>query len=75
MTEIVHDSPASVFSFKRAHEGNEIVCVFNLSKYSVKTVFNEEVPGIGFTAFPSAKTVTPVKKIELAPWEYRIYVK
>ena len=75
MTEIVNDSPASVFSFKRAHEGNEIVCVFNLSKNSVKTVFNEEVPGAGFTAFPSAETVTPVKKIELAPWEYRIYVK
>ena len=75
MTEIVNDSPASVFSFKRAHEGNEIVCVFNLSKNSVKIVFNEEVPGAGFTAFPSAETVTPVKKMELAPWEYRIYIK
>ncbi len=75
MTELVNDKPESVFSFKRAHEGNEIVCVFNLSKNSVKAVFNETVPDAGFTAFPSAETATPVNEMELAPWEYRIFVK
>lgn len=75
MTEIVNDNPACVFSFKRSYEGNEIVCVFNLSKNSVKTGFNEEVPGAGFATFPHASPVTPVNEMELAPWEYRIFVK
>ncbi len=75
VTEIGNNNPASIFSFKRAHERNEIVCVFNLSKDSVKTVFNEAVPGRGFTAFLSDETVTPVNEMELAPWEYRIFVK
>lgn len=75
MTEIVNDNPASVFSFKRVNEGNEIVCVFNLSKESVKVAFNDEVPGAGFTAFPHAGTATSVKEMELAPWEYRIFAK
>lgn len=75
MTEIVNDNPVSVFSFKRVNEGNEIVCVFNLSKESVKVTFNDEVPGAGFTAFPNTGTATSVKEIELAPWEYRIFAK
>ncbi|MEA4950320.1 MAG: alpha-amylase family glycosyl hydrolase [Petrimonas sp.] len=75
MTEIVNDNPASVFSFKRVNEGNEIVCVFNLSKESVKVAFNDEVPGAGFTAFPHAGTATSAKEMELAPWEYRIFAK
>lgn len=75
MTEIVNDNPASVFSFKRVNEGNEIVCVFNLSKESVKVAFNDEVPGAGFTAFPHAGTATSAKEMELTPWEYRIFAK
>jgi len=75
MTEIINDKSESVFSFKRVNEGNEIVCVFNLSKDVVKVVFDEEVPDTGFTAFPTAETVTPVKEMELKPWEYKVFYK
>lgn len=74
MTEIANNKPASVFSFKRMNDDNEIVCVFNFTRHSVKVAFNEEVPGPGFTTFPHAETAIPVKEMELGPWEYRIFV-
>ncbi|MDO5664228.1 MAG: alpha-amylase family glycosyl hydrolase [Bacteroidia bacterium] len=75
ITEIVNDKPANVFSFKRENEGSEIVCVFNLSKNSVKVVFGEEVPGTSFSAFPNAEAAIPVKEMELKPWEYKVFYK
>ena len=75
MTEIANDKPESVFSFKRVNEGDEIVCVFNLSKDAVKVVFNEEIPGAGFAVFANAETVTSVKELELKPWEYKVFYK
>ena len=75
MTEIANDKPESVFSFKRVNEGDEIVCVFNLSKDAVKVVFNEEIPSAGFTVFPNAETATSVKELDLKPWEYKVFYK
>lgn len=75
MSEIVNDKLANVLSFKRVNDGNEIVSVFNLSKNPVKVVFNEEIPGAGFSAFPNAEAVTSVKEMELKPWEYKVFYK
>ena len=75
MSEITNSEPESVFSFKRANEGNEIVCVFNLSKDAVKVVFDKEIPDKGFNAFPDNAAVTPVKEMELKAWEYRVFYK
>lgn len=75
MTEMANNLPEKVFSFRRVNEGNEIVCVFNLSKDTVKVVFDKEIPGAGFAAFPTAEAVTSVKEMDLKPWEYRVFYK
>lgn len=75
MTEIGNNNPQQVLSFKRTNDGNEVVCVFNLSKDAVKVAFTEDFPGAGFTAFPDSSAAVSAKEMELKPWEYRIFSK
>lgn len=75
MTEIVNDKPQQVWSFKRTNGENEVVCIFNLSKEPLTVTFNEDVPGVDFTAFPTSSSATAVKEMELKAWEYKIFHK
>jgi 1,4-alpha-glucan branching enzyme len=75
MVEITNDQPQAVWSFKRMNEGDEVVCLFNFSKDSVKVTLGEAFPGEGYVSFPDSAAVAAVKEFELNPWEYRIYLK
>lgn len=74
-TEISNSAPQQVWSFSRVKEGNEVVCVFNLSADDVTVTFGEDVPAAGFMAFPATETVVPAKQMELKAWEYRVFSK
>ena len=75
MVEIANDQPQSVWSFKRMNEGDEVVCLFNLSKDRVKVTLDDMFPGERYLSFPDSTAVVAVKEFELDPWEYRIYLK
>jgi 1,4-alpha-glucan branching enzyme len=75
MTEINNDQPGKVWSFKRTNEGDEVVCLFNLSRELVKVAFSEMIPGEGYVSFPDSAEVEAVKELYLNPWEYWIFYK
>ncbi len=75
MTEIINDCPDLVWSFRRVNDGSEVVCVFNFSSEPVHVAFSENIPGEGFASFTDAGQASPVKEMELLPWEYKIYFK
>lgn len=75
MVEIANDQPQAVWSFKRMNEGDEVVCLFNLSKDRVKVTLDDMFPGERYLSFPDSTAVVAVKEFELDPWEYRIYLK
>ena len=75
MVEIANDQPQAVWSFKRMNEGDEVACLFNLSKDRVKVTLDDMFPGERYLSFPDSTAVVAVKEFELDPWEYRIYLK
>lgn len=75
MSEIGNDRPKSVWSFRRTNEGSEVVALLNLSDKTVEVTFEETLPGEGYRLFPSGEEATAAAKMQLQPWEYRIYYK
>ncbi|MFA6702227.1 MAG: alpha-amylase family glycosyl hydrolase [Dysgonamonadaceae bacterium] len=74
MIEITNDKPQSVWSFQRVKDNNTIVCVFNFSKEPLMVTFTDELPGKGFKTLGN-ELAEPVIKMELKPWEYKIFYK
>lgn len=74
MIEITNDKLQSVWSFQRVKDKNTVVCVFNLSKEPLIVTFTDELPGKGFKTLGN-ELVEPVIKMELKPWEYKIFYK
>lgn len=75
LEEISNNQPQFVWSFKRAKNENEVVCVFNLSAKEVAVAFDNAVPSKGFVSFSADVVAIPEKEIKLAPWEYRIFYR
>ncbi|MEA5081706.1 MAG: alpha-amylase family glycosyl hydrolase [Dysgonamonadaceae bacterium] len=74
MIEITNDKPQSVWSFMRVKDNNTVVCVFNFSKELQTVEFTDELPEKGFISLGN-ESVEPTKKMELKPWEYKIFYK
>jgi glycosidase len=68
-----HDS--SVVAFKRKKENQEVFVLLNLSKYPLDVKLKKEhVKGKFIEVFTNTKhDFDESKKIELKPWEYRVY--
>ena len=75
MSEIGNDHPQLVWSFRRINEGNEVVALLNLSNETVDVTFEEPMPGKGYRLFPQGEEVSPAEKMQMHPWEFRIYYK
>jgi 1,4-alpha-glucan branching enzyme len=75
LIEIGNNNARNIWSFKRAKDQNEVVCVFNFSKKTQKVDFEQDFPGQGFKVFPDNAEVSSQKSMNLGPWEYRIFYK
>ena len=77
MIQVVNDAPTAVFSFVRMNDRDKVLAVFNFSK-EPHTVKLTDGPSAGtYTDFRSGKKVVldAASKLELKPWDYRIYVQ
>lgn len=72
-----NNAPESVFSAARISDGHRVVAIFNLSADTVQATVDLTGVNGRYTDFATGKKVK-LKKTEtpeLAPWEFRIYVK
>lgn len=75
MSEIATDEPRSVWAFRRAKGDREVVSLFNLSAETLRVTFVNPFPGEGYRSFPDNKSEESRDRVELKPWEYRIFYK
>lgn len=76
LTEITNTQPQQVWAFKRTKDGNEVICIFNLSAKNVAADFGDGLSALEkFKSFPDNKNVTSVQTLELKPWEYRVFYR
>lgn len=77
LTEIPNDKPAEIFTFIRERDGNRVVALFNLSDRAVTSNISfGTATGTYKNAFTgSNETLANNATVDLAPWEYRVYVK
>jgi glycosidase len=69
--------PEDVFSFIRGDTKSAVVAVFNLSDKELSVQISDKTVQGDYKLFKSGdvETLTPVTKLVLQPWEYRIYIR
>lgn len=77
MIKVPNNHESDVFSFVRQNENDKVFTVFNFSDESKTVQFKEELFHGIYKDFTTEETTTLHKnsKIDLDPWEYRVYIK
>ena len=77
MVHVPNSIPTKVFSFVRQNETDKVFAVFNFSAKPQTVTFHESLYQGKYTNYMNKQSVelTESTQFELAPWEYRIFVK
>ncbi len=77
MIHVPNSAPLKVFSFVRQNEKDKIFAVFNFSTELQNVTFEESLFHGRYTEYISGQPaeLSAASKIELQPWDYRIFVK
>ena len=77
MTQVVNTAPTQVLSFVRQNEKDKVFAVFNFSDKHQNVTFRDALFHGKYTDFISgeAVTMTELSRLDLAPWEYHVFIK
>lgn len=77
MIKVPNDHESEVFSFVRQNEKDKVFVIFNFSDENKTIKFKETLYYGTYNRFSTneSTTLNENSKIELKPWEYRVYIK
>jgi glycosidase len=77
MIRVPNSEPLKVFSFVRQNEKDKVLAVFNFSAKPQNVTFEESLFHGKYTEYMSGRQaeLSAASKLELQPWDYRIFVK
>ena len=77
MILVPNSAPAKVFSFVRQNETDKVFAVLNLSDQTQAVTFKESLYHGSYTDYFADRSATldASTRLELKPWEYRVFVK
>jgi glycosidase len=77
MIHVPNSAPSKVFSFARQNQNDKIFAVFNFSAEPQGVTFEESLYHGKYAEYMSGQPseLSAIAKIELQPWDYRIFVK
>ncbi|MBK7448984.1 MAG: alpha-glucosidase C-terminal domain-containing protein [Anaerolineales bacterium] len=77
MTQVVNSAPTQVLSFVRQNNSDKVFAVFNFSAKAQSVTFKDTLFHGNYVDFISDKNVLMNETIhlDLAPWEYHIFIK
>jgi 1,4-alpha-glucan branching enzyme len=77
MVRVHNSEPKKVFSFVRGNESDKVFAVFNFCAEPKSVTFPESLCHGAYTEYMSGQsaTISPETSLDLAPWEFRIFVK
>lgn len=73
--EPIQTGNEDIFAFKRAKQGNEVVAIFNLSAEVQEVILQEGVLLDTDQDFFNEATPENLTQLQMAPWEYLVYVR
>ena len=77
MVKVPNNAESEILSFVRQNENDKVFAIFNFSDKKQTALPEDNLFPGSYTDFASGKSITlkPGDAIELAPWDYKIFVK